>query len=410
MEIVSSIVAYRGSRRWIQCFDPICDPASPGSGSGEIRREGTYFITGGLGGVGLTLAEHLARTRQAKLVLLGRSPFPSREHWPRLLEDTSNGDSTRRKIEKIIYLEALGAEVLVLQADVAIQAELEAAAAKARKRFGAIHGVIHAAGEVGSGLISAKTEAMVAQVFSPKVQGMRVLQAAFKDEALDFMLLCSSLAAIAGGLSKVDYCAANAYLDAVARAADRESLFPVISVNWDGWREVGMAANMALPAGVGIAPHEGAEVFERIVRGLNSGNDITRPPARPQVIVSTVNLNDRLNQTQDDLITQPLTFDTVTKQDRYPRPSLQTIFKLPDSELEKGIAEIWQSLLGLDAIGVNDNLFELGGDSLLGIQLLSRVRAGFAVDLHPADFFRSPTVADLAALVEAKLIDEIEYS
>jgi acyl transferase domain-containing protein/acyl carrier protein len=410
MEIVSSIVAYRGSRRWIQCFDPICDPASPGSGSGEIRRGGAYFITGGLGGVGLTLAEHLARTRQAKLVLLGRSPFPSREHWPRLLEDTSNGDSTRRKIEKIIYLEALGAEVLFLQADVAIQAELEAAAAKARKRFGAIHGVIHAAGEVGSGLISAKTEAMVAQVFSPKVQGMRVLQAAFKDEALDFMLLCSSLAAIAGGLSKVDYCAANAYLDAVARAADRESLFPIISVNWDGWREVGMAANMALPAGVGIAPHEGAEVFERIVRGLNSGGDITRPQARPQIIVSTVDLNNRLNQTQDDLITQPLTFDMVTKQDRYPRPSLQTIFKLPDSELEKGIAEIWQSLLGLDAIGVNDNLFELGGDSLLGIQLLSRVRAGFAVDLHPADFFRSPTVADLAALVEAKLIDEIEYS
>jgi acyl carrier protein len=287
---------------------------------------------------------------------------------------------------------------------------LEAAVTKARKRFGPIHGVIHAAGEVGSGLISAKTEAMVAQVFSPKIQGMRALQAAFKDQSLDFMLLCSSLAAIAGGLSKVDYCAANAYLDAVARAASRESPFPVISVNWDGWREVGMAASMALPAGVGIAPHEGVEVFERIVAGIGSGSGVTGPQARPQVIISTVDLNSRLNQTQEDLVTQPLTFDTLAKQDRYPRPPLQTIFKLPDSELEKGIAEIWQSLLGMDAIGVNDNLFELGGDSLLGIQLLSRVRAGFAVDLHPADFFRSPTVAGLAALVEAKLIDEIEYS
>ena len=72
--------------------------------------------------------------------------------------------------------------------------------------------------------------------------------------------------------------------------------------------------------------------------------------------------------------------------------------------------KIWQNLLGMDAIGIDDNLFELGGDSLLGIQLLSRVRAGFAVDLHPADFFRSPTIAGLAALVEAKLIDEIECS
>ncbi len=100
----------------------------------------------------------------------------------------------------------------------------------------------------------------------------------------------------------------------------------------------------------------------------------------------------------------------ATKRERYPRPALQTTLKLPDSELEKGIAEIWQNLLGMDVIGVNDNLFELGGDSLLGIQLLSRVRAGFAVDLHPADFFRAPTIAGLAVLVETKLIDEIEYS
>ncbi|MBN9125761.1 MAG: polyketide synthase [Nitrosospira sp. 56-18] len=407
---VSSVVAYRGIHRWLQCFDPIRDSGPSQSGSGQFRREGVYFITGGLGGIGLTLAEHLAKTRQAKLVLLGRSPFPSREHWPRLLSDTAGGDSMRPKVEKLIYLEALGAEVLVLQADVAIQAELQAAVAQARRRFGAIHGVIHAAGEVGSGLISAKTEAMVAQVLAPKVQGMRVLQAVFKDEALDFMMLCSSLAAIAGGLSKVDYSAANAYLDATARAACRESPFPVISVNWDGWREVGMAASMALPAGVGIGPREGVEVFERIVGGLSSGSGVTRPPVRPQVIVSTIDLNSRLNQTQDDLVAQPMAFDTARKQDRYPRPALQTIFKLPDSELEKSIAEIWQGLLGMDAVGVNDNLFELGGDSLLGIQLLSRVRTGFAVDLHPADFFRSPTVAGLAALVEARLIDEIEYS
>ena len=405
---VSTLVAYRGSHRWIQCFDPIRSPSPLGSG---LRHGGTYFITGGLGGIGLTLAERLAKTRQAKLVLLGRSPLPGREHWPRLLSDTdiADGDSTRRKIEKIISLEALGAEVLVLQADVAIQAELKKAVGQARQRFGAIHGVIHAAGEVGSGLISAKTEAMVARVFSPKVQGMRALQAAFKGEALDFMLLCSSLAAIAGGLSKVDYCAANAYLDAVARAAYRESPFPVISVNWDGWREVGMAASMALPAGVGIFPHEGVEVFERIVSSSSGVNGIAGAMA-PQVIVSTVDLNSRLTQSQNDLVAQPLAFDKATKRDRYPRPALQTLLKLPDSELEKSIAEIWQSLLGMDAIGVNDNLFELGGDSLLGIQLLSRVRASFAVDLHPADFFRSPTVAGLAALVETKLIDEIEYT
>lgn len=397
---VESVVAYRGPHRWIQYFEPIACPEPICS---CLRQNGVYVITGGLGGIGLTLAEHLAKTRQAKLVLLGRSQFLSRENWPKLLSATDDADSTRRKIEKIMHLEALGAEVMVLQADVAIQAELKAAIAQAHQRFGAIHGVIHAAGEVGGGLISAKTEAMVAQIFAPKVQGMRALQAVFKDEALDFMLLCSSLAAIAGGLNKVDYCSANAYLDAAARAAHQESNFPVISVNWDSWREVGMAANMAMPDGVGIAPHAGAEAFERIVNGVNN-------VPRSQVIVSTLDLNARLNQTQDDLVAQPLAFAAAIKQERYPRPALQTLFKLPDSEMEKGIAEIWQSLLGMDAVGINDNLFELGGDSLLGIQLLSRVRAGFAVDLHPADFFRAPTIAGLAALVETKLIDEIEYS
>jgi acyl carrier protein len=160
---------------------------------------------------------------------------------------------------------------------------------------------------------------------------------------------------------------------------------------------------------VGIFPHEGVEVFERIVSSSSGVNGIAGAMA-PQVIVSTVDLNSRLTQSQNDLVAQPLAFDKATKRDRYPRPALQTLLKLPDSELEKSIAEIWQSLLGMDAIGVNDNLFELGGDSLLGIQLLSRVRASFAVDLHPADFFRSPTVAGLAALVETKLIDEIEYT
>jgi acyl transferase domain-containing protein/acyl carrier protein len=399
---VRSIVAYRGPQRWIQTFEPVQCLPLPHAPT-RLRQHGVYFITGGLGGIGLTLAEHLARTQKAKLVLLGRSPIPSREHWPKVLSTSEKSDSTRRKIEKVLQLEAFGAEVLVLQADVAIQAELKAAVAQTRLRFGTIHGVIHSAGEVGSGLISAKTEDMVSKVFAPKLQGTHALLAVFKSEPMDFMVLCSSLASIAGGLSKVDYCAANAYLDAVARAAYCDSGLPVISVNWDSWREVGMAASMALPDGVGIAPDEGAKAFERIVNSV----------VRPQVIVSTLDLNARLTQTQEDLVAQPFAFTDRGKQgeeQRHPRPALQTIFTSPDSELEKSIAEIWQSLLGLDAVGTQDNLFELGGDSLLGIQLLSRVRAAFGVDMHPADFFRVPTVAGLAELVEMKLLDEIECS
>ncbi|UJP01323.1 MAG: SDR family oxidoreductase, partial [Nitrosomonas sp.] len=299
-------------------------------------------------------------------------------------------------------LEAMGAKVLPLQADVADAGQLQAAAVTARAYFGRIDGVIHAAGEVSSGLMTTKTEATIARVLAPKVQGMQALQAVFRDETLDFMVLCSSLATIAGGLSKIDYCAANAYLDASAQIAYREGRYPVISINWDSWREVGMAADMDMPEGIGIAPGEGAELFELIVNG----------PDIPQIIVSTSDLSERLRQSPHDLLTQPLALVPADKMksNRFPRPALQTPFNPPANDLESKIAEIWQGLLGIDTVGIDDNLFELGGDSLLGVQLLARVRAGFAIDLHPADFFRAPTIAGLAALVEARLLDEIECS
>lgn len=390
-------VAYRGAYRWVRIFEPLRSHALV---KNRLQLRGVYLITGGLGGIGLTLAEYLARTQQARLALLARTPVPARERWVEILATGSETDGMRRKIEKIMHLEALGAEVLVLNADVADEAALTAAVAQARQHFGVINGVIHAAGEVSSGLTPAKTRATMERVFAPKISGMQALQAALRDDPLDFMVLCSSLATIAGGLSKIDYCAANAYLDAVAHAAYRNCAYPVTAIDWDSWREVGMAADMDMPEGIGISPQDGARVFERIVNG----------PHLPQIIVSTADLIARLNQSQQDLVAQSLTFAAPARPAGFPRPAIPAAFRPPESELEKSIAEIWQSLLGMDAVGVDDNLFELGGDSLLGIQLLSRVRAGFSVALHPADFFRSPTVSALAELVETRLLDEIECS
>lgn len=388
-------IAYRGPYRWVPSY-PSYQPVTVIQN--RLRPEGVYLITGGFGGIGLTLASYLARNLHAKLVLLGRSAIPPRELWETIVSTTDKHAAVRSRIEQLLQLETLGAEVLPLQADLANPDELSAVVAAARRKFGAIHGVIHCAGEVSNGLMSTKTEQTIARVMAPKVQGMQALRAAFENDSLDFMMLCSSLATIAGGMNKVDYCAANAYLDAVAHAAYRTSAYPVISVNWDSWRDVGMAADMEMPEGIGIAPADGAAIFERIVNGPNV----------PQVIISTLELGARLHQSTEELLAQPLSLTAPAESGRFPRPPLPIPFKSPDNDIESSIAEIWQSLLGIDAIGVNDNLFELGGDSLLGVQMLSRVRAGFSVELHPADFFRSPTIAALAVLVETKLLDEIE--
>ena len=398
MDSDDALVAYRGPYRWTQNYLPVDQLATM---KRRFKQEGVYFITGGLGGIGLTLARHLAQNYHARLVLLGRTSLPERADWQDGLS-VEMDQSLQQKIAAIQQLEAMGAKVLSLQADVADVGQLQAAVATARAYFGKIDGVIHAAGEVSSGLMTTKTDDTIARVLAPKVQGMQALQAVFRDETLDFMVLCSSLATIAGGLSKIDYCAANAYLDATAQVAYREGRYPVISINWDSWREVGMAADMDMPEGIGIAPREGAELFELIVNGPNI----------PQIIVSTSDLSERLRQSPHDLLTQPLALvpPEKMKNNRFPRPALQTPFNPPANDLEIKIAEIWQSLLGIDTVGIDDNLFELGGDSLLGVQLLARVRAGFSIDLHPADFFRSPTIAGLATLVETKLLDEIECS
>lgn len=393
-----TVVACRGPYRWTQTHEPIRRDVSASS---LLREAGVYLITGGLGGIGLSLARHLAQTRRAKLVLLGRSGLPPKEDWAERLSVPGQPESVRLRIRQVMDLEALGAEVLVLRANVAREAELRAAVAEARRRFGAIHGVIHAAGEAGGGLIALKTAEAVEKVFAPKVQGTRALLAVFEGDALDFMLFCSAITAIGGGFGQIDYCAANLYLDAKARASSRQSKFPILSVNWDSWREVGMAAGLALPDGLGINPHEGGGVLDRILGNSSS----------PQVIVSTVDFEAQVALAETSQLARRLKPEPApAARVHHARPALRTAYEPPRGELEQGLAEIWQSFLGIDAIGVRDNLFELGGDSLLAIQLLARVRTAYAVELHPADFLRDPTVAGLAVLVETRLIEEIERS
>lgn len=399
------LVAYRGPHRWVKAYEPLALPPQGAGPHQRFRKQGVYLVTGGFGGVGLSVARHLAQAWQARLVLLARTPLPERGMWDALAASPEQPAALRQKLLQLIELEALGGEVLALSADVTDAAQMQAAAAQARARFGAIHGVIHAAGHASSGMIGPRTRALVDAVFAPKLRGTQALLAAVRDDALDFVLLCSSISSMAGGLGKSDYAAANAYLDALAAQARRSAGHPVISVNWDAWRDLGMAAGMVLPEGVGMDGPEGALALERIVNG----------PAHAQVLISTTDLAQRLGELDSGMLelieNGPLAHAARTPHGgrrNHPRPALDTPYAAPEGELETGLAGVWQDMLGIAAVGVNDNLFELGGDSLLAIQILARVRKAYEVELHPAAFFKAPTIADLALLVETRLIEEIE--
>jgi len=171
------VVAYRQGRRWSACssrrqWSPLARPAVAGA------PEGVYLITGGLGGIGLVLADHLARTAKAKLVLTSRRGLPPRDTWQDYLASHGAQDAASRKIRSVIALEDLGAEVSIGSADVVDEAGMKAVVDEACARFGRIHGVIHAAGIAGGGMIQLKKPEVAAAVLAPKVLGTQVLERA----------------------------------------------------------------------------------------------------------------------------------------------------------------------------------------------------------------------------------------
>jgi amino acid adenylation domain-containing protein/non-ribosomal peptide synthase protein (TIGR01720 family) len=379
-------VAWRGGQRWLRSFEPVRLPAGDGRPA-ALRERGVYLITGGLGGIGLEIAGYLARAAAARLVLVGRRPLPPRERW--------HGDGDRR-LARLLALEEAGAEVLALAADAADLAAMRGVVAAARQRFGAVHGVIHAAGLPGGGLLQLQTRERVAAVVAPKLAGARVLDALFGVRELDFLLLCSSLISLAADPGRADYCAANAFLDAFAHERSRRGR-PTLAVNWDTWNETGMAADAAVRLGRvpgpglgGMSSAEGIEAFRRLV-GLRV----------PQLAVSTRDL-----ATVVELAARPAAPAAAAPPagaasaapgaagGRQPSPAA------PRNEAERILAEIWQGLLGVHEVGIHDRFGDLGGDSVLSIQVAARARqAGLELSLE--QLFAHQTIAELAAVVGA---------
>jgi acyl transferase domain-containing protein/acyl carrier protein len=394
-----TIVACRDGERRVHAIEPIAPNADPVDRP-VLRHHGVYLITGGLGGMGLALARHLARDAAARIVLVARTPLPDRGEWQAWCAEHEAADRTRRSIESIRAVEALGGEVMVARADVADSGQMAAVIDRIHERFGEIHGVIHAAGVAGGGMMQLKTHDVAAQVLAPKVQGTLVLERVLQDDDLDFVVLCSSLASVLGGFGQVDYCAANAFLDAYAHAAQsRLRARRVVCINWDTWREAGMAVDTVVPRELaesraehlrlGIANEEGAGVLVRAIAGSDA-----------QVLVSTREWQARLAA---GVRPAPIVATTPAASfgARHERPALDTPYCAPTGDTETFIAGVWEEMLGVAPIGTADDFFALGGHSLLAIQVVTRLRERFGVEVPVQALFDAPTVAQLARHLES---------
>jgi phthiocerol/phenolphthiocerol synthesis type-I polyketide synthase E len=241
-------LALRGRHWWARQFDAL-EPAERRDGP-VLRDDGVYLITGGLGGLGLAMAEVIARDAERPVLgLLSRSSFPGEKDWDTWLATHEENDPTSVRIRRLRGLRDQGARPVVLRADVTDRAATEAAVAELRRVGGGLHGVVHAAGLPSRGMMAGKTPAEAEEVMAAKTVGTLVLDQVCNSEELDFLLLCSSVTATLGGPGQSDYCAANAFLDAFAQWKRQEHGAPVTAVEWDTWRDVGMAAGLVSDVG-----------------------------------------------------------------------------------------------------------------------------------------------------------------
>lgn len=232
--------ALRGPRRLELGFAHL--PLPPAADLTPLPERAVCLITGGLGGIGLTVAERLAREKQARLVLLARSPLPAAETWDEVLRTRSPDDHQVRRILAVRHLQSLGSEVTVLAADVCNVNDMQIAARQAQALGKRIHLVVHAAGVVDDGPLLTKTSGQIEEVFAPKVHAVQILNDLFPDGSIDTLVLFSSTSTVTAPAGQVDYVAANEYLNAYAmhRADGRTR---VVAINWGVWNEVGMAAS-----------------------------------------------------------------------------------------------------------------------------------------------------------------------
>jgi NAD(P)-dependent dehydrogenase (short-subunit alcohol dehydrogenase family) len=360
------VIAVRGGRRWRQVYTKA--PVAARSSGVKIRPDGFYLVTGGLGGLGTVVTEWLANQGAAVLVTSRTAPDDIAD----LDLSESEGTASRRPGQTKIraWVEA-GLRVMTARADVTCEADVERALSAATARWGELRGVIHAAGLPGAGLIELKDLRRAAEVLAPKVEGTLALAAALEGHAPDFVVLFGSNGANVGSLGQVDYCAANAFVGAVAHDWARRQ--NVVTLHWGPWRDSGMSVDVDLPEALlaarrvdgeewGMSDQEGLRALARALE-LAGGPEVIVSPAPVQLLIDR---SPAVAAGQTPTAMAPSDAPAMTPTERACR--------------------VWSEMLG-GSVGPDDNFFDLGGDSLLAIQVARGTSEALGSKISVADIF-----------------------
>ncbi|MCP4176265.1 MAG: amino acid adenylation domain-containing protein [bacterium] len=396
-------VAYRFNKRWIPTFSSI--ELNESSSNIKLKNKGVYFVPGGFGGLGQTFARYLTSEFDAKVILSGRTSLPPREEWNKYLEKSDN-DKLHAIIRGLIEIEEAGGELLLIQADVSDYSGMEKAVSQIEKEFGYIDGIIYTAGIADGRLIKLRDKEDINEVLRSKVHGSLIIKEIFKDKNLDFVLFCSSISSLLGEVGQFAYSAANQFLDNLVYHFNPE--INTYSINWCGWKEVGMLANsktlnQEIKDSNSISPENGLKILKKVLSTSYSN-----------VIVSTIDI-DTINEISES--TDFTILDTGNDINST-RPELPNEYLAATTDMEEQLVYIWQSILGIDQIGITDNFYELGGHSLKAISLISAIKSQLNIEIQLSDIFENLTIKELAVVISqtsiadnnpVKTVKENEY-
>jgi acyl transferase domain-containing protein/NAD(P)-dependent dehydrogenase (short-subunit alcohol dehydrogenase family) len=361
-------------------------PREFGARALAMREDGTYLITGGLGGLGLKVARWLTECGARHLVLAGRSA-PSAE-----------GQS------QVQALERAGAQVTIRNADAGSRASVAALLADLAAHP-PLRGIFHLAGVLDDGMLRDLTRERFDRVMASKALGAWHLHELTKDLPLDYFVLFSSAAALLGSPGQGNYAAANAFLDALAHHRRREHR-PALSVNWGPWAEVGMAARLEetdgqrrAAAGIGlIDPDRGLETLELLMAEERVQAGVLpidwpaffahNPAAREARCLSDVS-REAQSASSPGAGGPPALLDDLHR-------------VTPAERLDVALLHVRRQagqVLGMDDANLpnpRQTLNEVGFDSLTAVEFCNRIGRSIGQPLGPAVLFEYPTLESLA--------------
>ena len=367
------------------------------SGQSFINPKAAYLITGGLGALGLKLAQWLAEQGAGHLILLGRrSPCASAQKLvDKLQRSGSTIQTIQADISKLSDLESALSSYLVSDADTPLK------------------GVFHLAGTLEDGLLTNQSWQNFARVMTPKLSGAWNLHALTKSIDLDYFVCFSSIVSLMGSLGQSNYAAANAFLDSLAH--HRQSLgLPALSLNWGPWAEAGMVAKldersqkrMTDQGLTQISPAVGLDLMSQLMQQAKAQVGVIPidwarfiPSASGPASGATPLLLSALQPTTS--LQKPLVRSGVLKQ--LAKSEKGDHAQILSSYLRTQLAKV-MGFSSAESINPNEQFGDLGMDSLMAVEFSNRLQKNLNYPIPQTLAFDYPTISTLATYLSQKIV------